>query len=257
LVNNEDFTPYQQSLFEKLNQAFTKKVDFWTNPESDLVSPVFESTFRTRLLYHHVVTDEVLNKKSFEYAFRDASRLAGKKAELHPIKTASGYDVCIDDVRFSLKTEAEDGISKTKIHISKLRECAFLRYVEGSFEKLIEEISKYVMPLFDCYDRVLNLRIFRGKGLHTISYNLIEIPKGMFLAIGELKPTDFSPFLKTHGTSAVVKYKGQPAFTLRFDGSDEKITISGLRVDLCITHSTWNIPVLYTPESVETPSRDY
>jgi len=81
--------------------------------------------------------------------------------------------------------------------------------VDGSFEKLIEEIQKYAMPLFDGYDRVLNLRIFRGKGHQAIQYNLVEIPKGMFLAIGDLKPTDFTPFRPTHGTSAVVKYKDQ------------------------------------------------
>ena len=249
-------TPYQQLLINRLERSFRLSVNKWVNSVTDIVTPEFENTFRTRLLYHHTVTDEVLNKKSFEYAFRDASRMDGKKSELNTSSTASSFDVKTEDVRFSLKTQAEEGISRTRIHISKLRECAWLRYVDGSFEKLIGEIHKYVLPLFDGYERVLCLRIFRGEGLRTIQYDLVEIPKEMFLAIGDLKPNDFSPFLKTHGTSAIVHFKGQPAFTLRFDGSDEKITISGLRVDLCVIHAYWEIPVVFTEEGTQTPKLD-
>jgi hypothetical protein len=240
------YTPYQTLLLEMLERAFRMKVNSWINPESDIAIPLFVSTFQTRLLYHHVITDEVLNKYSFEYAMRDASRIAGKDAELNTTKTASSYDVLIQGERFSLKTEASRGISNNFIHISKLRECAWLRYVENNREKLVSEIRRYVLPLFEGYDRALSLRIFRSKKLETIQYNLVEIPKGMFTAIGDLTSEDFVEMNEYHSTSATVYYKGVPAYSMKFDGSDEKITLTKIPLSLCVTHATFNIPILYT-----------
>ncbi len=70
-TNNGGITPYQQLLLRRLRHAFSS-VRCWINPHSDLVVTDFESAFRTRLVFHDSVIEEPLNKKSFEYAFRDA-----------------------------------------------------------------------------------------------------------------------------------------------------------------------------------------
>ena len=239
-------TPYQQLLINKLERSFRCVVTPWINVTTDIVTPEFESAFKTRLLFHHTVTDEVLNKKSFEYAFRDAMRVSGRRAEINTSGTARGYDVRVDNDRYSLKTEAENSIRENVIHISKLMECAWLRYVGGSREVLVERIKKYLLPHFDNYDRILSLRIFRGFDINLVKYVLVEIPREMFLEVGNLQPEDFREINQRNGTSAKVRYRGVDAFTLRFDGSDEKVTISGLLVDLCTIHAGWEIPVLFT-----------
>jgi type II restriction enzyme len=235
-------TPYQELLLRRIERAFRLRIDTWINEDSKLVTPEFESAFRTRLLFHHSVTDEVLNKKSFEYTFRDAMRVSGRTSEINYSSTARGYDVLVDKDRYSLKTEAQRNIQANSMHISKLMECAWLRYVEGSRETLIKRIEEFVLPHFEQYDRILMLRIFRGPE-NYYKYVLVEIPKQMLLAIKDLKADDFVAINQRHGTTARVKYQGVNAFTLRFDGSDEKVTLSSLRIDLCITHVTWKIPV--------------
>lgn len=248
-------TPYQRLLLKRLEKSFLLPVTKWINPESDLVTPNFESTFRTRLLYHHTVTDEVLIKKSFEYAFRDALRVDGIPAEINIDSTARGFDVIGNGIRYSLKTEAHKTISTRSIHISKLMECAWLRHVGDDRDLLIQRINEYVLPHFENYDRIFTLRIFREDGLQTITYMLVEIPKELFLQIRNLKAEDFSPINPLHNTSAKVTYKGQQAFTLRFDGSDEKVTLSAIRVNLCVTHARWVIPVLFTEVEEDLPGQ--
>lgn len=243
-------TPYQELLLRRLEKSFRLKIDTWVNKDSELVTPEFESAFRTRLLFHHSVTDEVLNKKSFEYAFRDAMRVSGRSAAINSSNTARSYDVLVDEERFSLKTEAHRGIKVNSLHISKLMECAWLRYVGGSRENLIERIKEYVLPHFEQYDRILILRIFRNQELFY-QYVLVEVPKELLLAIKNLQANDFVPINERHGTTAKVSYQGQNAFSLRFDGSDEKITISSLRIDLCVTHASWNIPVNISLEDIK------
>ncbi len=165
-------------------------------------------------------------------------------AEINIDPTARGYDVYTMDTKFSLKTEAARGTRDNTIAISKLMECAWLRSVENR-EALIVGIKRYVLPHFSQYDRVMNLQIFRGLETKSVRYVLIEIPKALFESIGELKAEDFKELGNKHGTSARVSYAGQIAYSLRFDGSDEKITISGLRVSLCTIHAMWNIPVVF------------
>jgi hypothetical protein len=56
---------------------------------------------------------------------------------------------------------------------------------------------------------------------------------------------------KGGGTSAKVTIGNKPAFTLRLDGSDGKITFAGLQIAFCVRHASWIIPtVTPAPEDV-------
>jgi hypothetical protein len=45
----------------------------------------------------------------------------------------------------------------------------------------------------------------------------------------------------TRTTSATVGLNGKPAFQFRLDGSDDKLTINQLDVDLCPLHAWWSL----------------
>ena len=75
----------------------------------------------------------------------------------------------------------------------------------------------------------------------TVEYNLVEIPLTVLRQVKALRAGDFSERTKNGGSSAKVTVNGRPAFTLRLDGSVEKITVSGLRVDVCRRHGTWRV----------------
>ena len=72
-------------------------------------------------------------------------------------------------------------------------------------------------------------------------YDLREIPKAVLAGVADLVAEDFGKLTKANGTSAKVNYDGQVAFTLRLDGSVEKVTISGLNVTLCPLHAWWSL----------------
>lgn len=86
-------------------------------------------------------------------------------------------------------------------------------------------------------------------GEDAVKYDLVEIPRDLLLLIGTLTVKDFSERTRQGGSSASVylpEDQTQPAFRLVLDGSDGKLTITGLRTNLCVTHGSWTIPVLST-----------
>ena len=69
-------------LLNRMASALRINFDSLLNPTSDIATPLFSEYFASRLLIHHAVVEEKLNKKSFEYIFRDASRHDGKNAHI-------------------------------------------------------------------------------------------------------------------------------------------------------------------------------
>lgn len=79
-----------------------------------------------------------------------------------------------------------------------------------------------------------------GNG-ERLRYDLREIPNSVLALVEGLGPQDFTPLTRAGGTAANVQHNGSKAFRLVLDGSVEKITISGLDVNLCPLHAWWEL----------------
>ena len=93
------------------------------------------------------------------------------------------------------------------------------------------------------YERIIMLRAFVLEN-NKVQYNLVEIPHDL-LALGSFLEADdikLSPG-RNGGGNAIIRQNDQDAFTLRFDGSVEKITVTNLLLELCTTHVSWVIPL--------------
>jgi hypothetical protein len=237
----ETLSPAQLSAVEKLIKALNGKVYEQINPKTDIVTKEFAENFSTRLRLHHASIDEKFNKKSFEYAYRDAWLASGAKtAVITNNPTHPGCDVTVDGVRFSLKTEGAKSMSAGGIKISKFMEARWIRECKTG-----EDFASHVIRHFKAhtgnYDRIVTLRIFDIAG--GFQYDLWEIPKDIFLQALEVKSSAFGPKSKDGSSKATIDYEGAVAFTLRLDGSVEKVTIDALSTRLCQLHATWRIPL--------------
>jgi hypothetical protein len=215
---------------------------------TDIAVPAFAKNFRTRLQFHHATHEEVFKKKTFEYAFKAACIVAGKKSEMDPDVTSPGYDVIVDKVRYLLKTEAGANMSPHYIKISKLMEARWIRECRTGEDFL--RGTKRIMEHFTHYDRVLVLRAFKvATPFNGVRYDLLEIPLGILKLIGTLSADDFAPRNETSGsTTAPVKSDGVEVLKLRLDGSVEKVMVEKLPVSRCWFHARWIIETLLAEE---------
>jgi hypothetical protein len=111
--------------------------------------------------------------------------------------------------------------------------------------ELCEGLKRVIKTHISNYDRIITLRAFiMSEPKIGLIYDLIEIPKSLLEAVDAVVPSDFSQRTRMGGSRASVQYEGKRAWTLVFDGSDEKITIAKLNVYLCTFHANWFIPSL-------------
>lgn len=242
-------TATRLSLLNQMAIALQTEFEGSPNADSDFASPRFYEYFASRLLIHHAVVEEKLNKKSFEYIFRDALRHDGKLAELSASSVHPGADLVLDGTGFSLKTEASKNIKSAKITISKFMEARWIRneneagLAQRSSQKLNEHLKGY--------DRIVMLRAFYLK-TEQVKYDLVEIPHALLSLATQLEAQNIVLSRgNSGGGSAVIRQNEQAVFTIKFDGSVEKITIANLLVNQCTTHATWNIPLTITELRVE------
>lgn len=222
--------------------ALQAKFDIALNPNSDFATPEFCEYFASRLLIHHAVVEEKLNKKSFEYVFRDALRHTGRAANITTSNVHPGADLIVDGTKVSLKTEASKNIRDTKITISKFMEARWIR--DQDAQSLAQLSSNRLREHLAGYDRIMMLRAF-DIARNQVKYDLVEIPHNLLSLATQLKPNDITLNQgRSGGGSALVLQNTQNAFTLKFDGSVEKITIANLPVEFCTIHATWSIPLM-------------
>lgn len=205
---------------------------------SDIVTDGFLEDFSARLLAYHAMHAQKLTKKPFEYLFVEASRAAGRKATLSASAVNPGADAVVDGVPFSLKTEGAQAMKKTAITISKLMEARWIRECRTG-EDFARETRLHLESHLSQYERVLVFRAFEDS--RHFKYELIEIPIHLFTLATSLAPTAFSTRTKNGSSSAQVFSGGRPAYTLRLDGSVEKVTVSGLDTSLCVEHARWTV----------------
>lgn len=250
VVTNLD--PVQVELLTEVATVMMRRVEETINPGSDLVTPRFAANFRNRLLIHHATNESKLTKKAFEYAFKGACEADGKTGFITLSDTFSGADVTIDGVRFSLKTEASKNIEAEQIVISKFTEAQWIqKEVEladltkrkKTLDELAGEAANRIPAHLNNYDRILVLRAIELPAAR-LRYEIVEIPRRLLQRVAFLTVADFTPLTKGGGTSAKATVDGKPAFTLRLDGSDGKITIAGLQIAFCTRHASWIIPTV-------------
>lgn len=230
-------------VIESLVDALALVVENHIAEDTDIVVARFAKNFKTRLQIHHATTREKFKKKSFEYAFQEACRAAGWPATITASGTFAGNDVTVKGVRYSLKTEASAGIMNNAITISKFAEAAWIRDCRTSQDfrdKCVAKVETHIGH----YDRILVLRAFSVNNDQAVRYDLLEIPRSLFEAISNLLPEDFGPRTTKGGSSAKVNIDGKHAFSIRLDGSVEKITISSIKTSYCKQHASWTVPIL-------------
>ena len=232
----------QLDLLLEMARYMSKETEEESDINSNLLTPEFTAHFSNRLLIHHATSEEKFNKKSFEFAFAAASRSAGRKAIIVPDPTNAGADVIVDGTKFSLKTEAAANISPKRITISKLMEARWIRNCV-SRENFASHTQSHVVTHLEQYQRIVCLRAF-DVPKNKVRYVLVEIPCDLLLKIRNLAAGDFRPRNQSGGSGAAVYDGKERVFSIRIDGSVEKITVSGLLIERCITHGSWTVPTI-------------
>lgn len=237
-------TPGQVELLSDMAIAFQHEVLQDLDAGSDIVTEEFADYFRNRLILHHATSDEKFKKKTFEHAFRASVMHSGREATITSQATLAGADVVIDgSERWSLKTEAAQGLSPTKITVSKFSEARWIRDCLTA-EDFCEEARFRIGHHLGQYDRMVTLRAF-DRPHSRVRYDFVEIPLPLLQRVSTMNPDDFTARTGAGGSSVRIRDDdGKVAFTVVLDGSVEKVTVRGLRLDLCRVHASWEVPVV-------------
>jgi len=234
-----DLTPSQLDWVAGVFRQFKLKPVIWLNPKSNLVSSCIGEMFGDALQIHHCFSNEALSKDRFEYAFEHALKQCGIKAELAP-KGNPGHDITIEGVPISLKTQADKGINREFLHISKFMELGKGKWkVKADLCGLRDRFLKHMKS----YDRILQLRRLTDTETSQ-EYELVEIPKDLLLLAenGTFRMTMRSKQKPKPGTCTVKNKEGHELFELYFDGGTErKLQIRHLDKNYCVVHAAWKI----------------
>ena len=204
----------------------------------DFLDPDAFEYFSTRLAAHHASSGVALKKENFEHILEHSFKRSGRDASLTDSMVNRGADLEVDGHGYSLKTEAAKGLNPKKITISKLMEARWIRDLNGPAD-VPDQVRDRIVSHLDEYERIFILRSYGND--ERVRYDLHEIPKEVLAAAADLVAEDFGALTKAGGTSAKVRHGGKVAFTLRLDGSVEKVTVSGLDVELCPLHAWWEL----------------
>jgi type II restriction enzyme len=229
----------QLDWMEGVINQFTIDPDLDRNPASDLVTDCVLEMFGDALQVHHCFSTEALSKDRFEYALHRALNQCGIPSALAD-KCHPGHDITIRGVPFSLKTQADRGIRKGLLHVSKFMELGKGQWVTA--EDLIGLRDRFFKHM-EAYDRILQLR--RLVDSETLQkYELVEVPKDLLLQSRNFTPVMMhaSQQIPKPGKCSVTSQDGALLFELYFDGGTErKLQIRHLRKDLCFVHAVWGI----------------
>lgn len=230
----EKLTPSQRGWVEAVIRQFQLPSRFSLNPQSDLITPGVLDGLGDALRIHHAFSRQALSKDRFEFALERVLSQNGFNASLATSRTNRGHDLTINGVPVSLKTEAAANIREDSLHISKFMEL-------GRGEWVLPKLRDLFIEHMSGYERILQFRCL-VQGPETYAYELVEIPKAMFL---ESKTAKFeiredSRQSPKPGYGYVYDQYGAQKYALYFDGGTErKLQIKHIRKDLCMVHATW------------------
>jgi Type II site-specific deoxyribonuclease len=109
-------TDGQIGWLQTVAEQFQKPKDFHNVADSDLINNCVLQDFGDALRIHHCFSREAFSKDKFEYALERVLKLCKRPAALAR-RGNPGHDITISSVRFSLKTEAAEKISRTYFKI--------------------------------------------------------------------------------------------------------------------------------------------
>ncbi len=208
-------------------------------PATWLTVPAWSDAFLARLRGHHGLSQEPLSTTQFEAAFNESCLAAGWQVEVSASATQRFFDTTItvtggQPQRLSLKASSAKDMSIRSVHISKLTEAAWIQDVRRKTDR-----RDHIVTLFRDYQSVTSaivmLRGFRDRAGCAVYYELLEIPTTIFGPVSALG-VDQAQL----GTIRIPDVK-VPDFAIRVDRSDAKITVTSIRLDLCIIHGRWGV----------------
>jgi hypothetical protein len=207
----------------------------------DLLDDVTLQNLGDAIRVHHCFSAEPFTKDKFEYVLVRVLNMSGHKASLAP-KGNPGHDATVDEVRLSLKTQADKSVNSDVIWISKFMELGKGRWSHdlSDLRGLRDQFLRHMKN----YDRILMLRALT-KGPRW-SYELVEIPKKVLEMApkGTLEMMTDSKQLPKPGYCRVRKPNGDTIFDLYFDGGTErKLQIKNLAKEHCLVHATWDFVI--------------
>lgn len=235
-----ELTAGQLHWLQRVVAVFGAEHNF-TLSNSDLFDQETLQNFGDAMRVHHSFSAEPFTKDKFEYVLVQVLNMSGYKAKLAP-KGNPGHDATIDNVKVSLKTQADKGIKEDKLWISKFMELGKGHW--GDDPNDLEALRGQFVTHLKNYRRILSLRALARAPRWR--YELVEIPKRVLAAAvnGELKMmTDSAQFPKP-GYCRVYEPNRDLMFELYFDaGSERKLQIKNLRKDLCRIHAVWEFAI--------------
>ena len=235
---------YRMKIVENVVGVFELPKAFERNTASDLITSGVVDDFGDVLRIHHCFSREPFSKDKFEFALERVMQAAGKTAAL-AARGQRGFDIAINDQRFSLKTEAAKAIRTDSIHISKFMELGGGVWGENPGDLI--GLRKRFLELLAGIERILILRAIR-KGTPDYFYELVEIPKSLLAKAegGRLEMMSKSVQMPKPGY-CYVEENGETQFSLYFDGGGErKLQVKGLLKSHCILHASWQFEPLDT-----------
>ena len=231
--------PWQLELVEQVVEQLYKpyiSIERWN--ESDIVDDCFLDYFGDILKIHHTFSKEAFTKDKFEYALENVSDLCGRSAKLAP-RGNPGYDITINGIKISLKTQADKNIRVNKLHISK-----FMELGKGDWSDSVKDIEGLREQFFAhiaAYQRIFSLRCLSKKP-EKWHYELVEIPLSLLgeARKGDLRIVEKSSQNPKPGYCDVTDERGDLKFQLYFDGGTErKLQIKNLLKEHCLVHANW------------------
>ncbi|WP_203661751.1 hypothetical protein [Actinocatenispora rupis] len=239
-------TRSQLKAVRSMVNAFKTPITYTAASDSDIVGEPFIETMANFLAVHHALHEEPLNKKPFEYIYKQCLIAQGFEANLNSTPGLHPYDVIGAGTRWSLKTEAAKGISSNQVKIEKLMEARWIRDCTTP-EACCDALKLRLPRHLSGYDRIMVLRAFIGAD--GLRYVLEEVPIKTLTACIELAtPEMFSKNKKSpsFGADFYLPNHDARAFRILFDSSVEKVRLWYAR-DFCIHHGTWAMSAPKSP----------
>lgn len=209
--------------------------------DSDIIDQDILSSFGDAMRIHHSFSVEPFSKDKFEYVLEQTLNIDSTKATLAS-KGNRGHDITINEVRFSLKTQADKGIKEHMIWISKFMELGKGQWGDNPTD--LEGLLHYFLEHMKNYERILTLRTLKKSPRWR--YELVEIPKELLLEAcnGKLEMMMNSVQMPKPGYCYVADTLGNTKYQLYFDGGGErKLQVKNLLKKYCTVHASWEFTI--------------
>jgi len=217
-------------------EAILTEVPQQLTPGSWLASQEWGDAFRARLQGHHAMSEEPLSRTQFEAAFNQASEVAGWTVSRPPGPIQRFFDTTVTRAgrqrRISLKASSARDMRRGTVHISKLTEAAWIQDARRQADRR-DEIVRLFQEYRSVTDCIIMLRGFRQDD-GRIDYELVEVPTDIFANVDQLRIADAQP-------ATISVLPDAEVFRIRVDRSDAKITLTGIRIEACTIHGTWQM----------------